>query len=78
MREPAEANTDHLNTVAARLAHVRKQAVATFEDEAKAERWLNRPLSELDNKAPIDLLLTEDGSGLVENILAKIAWGAAS
>lgn len=57
---------------------IRKQAEATFEDAAKAERWLKRPLSELGNKAPIDLLLTEDGSRLVENILARIAWGAAS
>jgi len=70
-------DNDFGDKTAARQAHIRKLAIGTFEDPHKAERWLHRPLSVLGKKTPIDLVGTEEGARLVENILAKIASGAA-
>lgn len=75
MSDPrASAN---LATCAARLARIRDLACRVFEDSAKAERWLIRPLAVLGKKAPVDLVMTEDGTRLLETILAKISWGVA-
>ena len=48
-----------------------------FGDEGKANIWLRRPTSALDNSAPLDLLDKEEGAKKVEALLAKIAYGIA-
>lgn len=59
---------------------LRVQAVAehTFANRDKANAWLKRPLAELNGETPLHMAQTEVGARVIENILAKIAWGAAS
>ena len=62
---------------AVRLARVRELAEETFADTRKADRWLHRELTALDERRPIDLIRTQVGARMVEDLLAGIAWGAA-
>jgi putative toxin-antitoxin system antitoxin component (TIGR02293 family) len=61
-----------------RLARIQSQAEDVFGDAEKAGRWLRDALGILDGKAPLDLTATEAGARVVEQILAKIDWGAAA
>ncbi len=61
----------------ARRKRIRALAEETFGDAEKADRWLRRPLSVLNNQAPLELAQTEAGEPIVKNMLARIAWGAA-
>ena len=63
---------------AARVARVIALAERTFANRAKADIWLHKNLVLLDDRRPIDLIQTTSGTRLVEDILAKIAWGAAA
>ena len=63
---------------AARVARIMALAERTFANQDKAHRWLHRNLTSLDDRRPIDLIQTTTGTRLVEDILAKIAWGAAA
>jgi putative toxin-antitoxin system antitoxin component (TIGR02293 family) len=55
-----------------RIVPVVAHAVGVFGDEHKAAHWLSTPLPLLDNRAPSELLQTEEGIGLVEQILTRI------
>ena len=63
---------------AARVARVMALAERTFGNREKAHAWLHRNLASLDDRRPLDLIRTTSGTRLVEDILAKIAWGAAA
>ena len=62
---------------AVRFARVRALAEEAFADRHKADIWLHRELSVLDGRRPIDLIRTQVGARMVEELLASIAWGAA-
>jgi putative toxin-antitoxin system antitoxin component (TIGR02293 family) len=61
-----------------RLARIQALAEDVFGDDAKANRWLREKLGILDGKSPIELAQTESGARLIEQLLAKIDWGAAA
>lgn len=61
-----------------RLARIQALAEDVFGDAEKANRWLREELGILDGKAPLDFARTEAGARIVEQILAKIDWGAAA
>lgn len=61
-----------------RLTRIQSIAEDVFEDPEKAARWLRQPLNILDDKTPLEFASTEPGSRVVEQILAKIEWGAAA
>ena len=63
---------------AARVARVIALAERTFGNQDKARRWLHQNLVALDDRRPIDLTQTAAGARIVEDVLAKIAWGAAA
>lgn len=63
---------------AARVARVIALAERTFGNQDKARHWLHKNLVSLDGRPPIDLAQTAAGTRLVEDVLAKIAWGAAA
>ena len=63
---------------AARVARIITLAERTFGDQDKARRWLQKNLLSLDDRRPIDLTRTVAGIRLVEDVLAKIAWGATA
>jgi putative toxin-antitoxin system antitoxin component (TIGR02293 family) len=47
-------------------------AVAVFGDEQKATHWLSTPLAILGNRAPSELLASEEGIERVERTLTRI------
>lgn len=61
-----------------RLTRIQASAEDVFGNEEKANRWLREKLEILDGKAPLELAQTESGARLVEQLLAKIDWGAAA
>jgi putative toxin-antitoxin system antitoxin component (TIGR02293 family) len=61
-----------------RLARIQALAEDVFGDPPKANRWLREGLNILDNKSPLEIAQTEAGGRLVEQLLAKIDWGAAA
>ena len=61
---------------AARLARTLALAEITFADQAKADRWLHKSLSSLGGRTPIDLMRSDAGTRIVEELLSRIAWGA--
>ncbi len=61
-----------------RMARIQALAEDVFDDAAKANKWLRQELSVLDGRAPLELARTEAGARIVEQILGKIAWGAAA
>ena len=61
-----------------RMARVQALAEDVFGNADRANRWLREPLGELSSTAPLDWARTEAGARLVEEILAKIDWGAAA
>ena len=61
-----------------RLARIQALAEDTFGDAGKANRWLRQPLGILDDKSPLELAQTESGTRVIEQLLAKIDWGAAA
>jgi len=55
-----------------RLVPVIAHAVAVFGDEQKATHWLSTPLALLDNRAPAELMASDEGIELVERTLTRI------
>ena len=54
------------------LVPVIAHAVAVFGDERKATHWLSTPLAILGNRAPTELLASDEGIALVERTLTRI------
>lgn len=61
-----------------RLTRVQALTEDVLGDAAKAHAWLRQPLGELNGKPPLELAQTEAGVRVVEQILARIDWGAAA
>ncbi|MDB5507924.1 MAG: Toxin-antitoxin system antitoxin component, family [Hyphomicrobiales bacterium] len=61
---------------AVRHVGVLSLAEHTFGERDKAHLWFRRGLSELGGEKPLDVAQTEAGVRIVENVLARIAWGA--
>ncbi len=61
-----------------RMARVQALAEDVFGDVVRANRWLREPLGELSGTVPLEWARTEAGARLVEQLLAKIDWGAAA
>ncbi|MBI3514507.1 MAG: DUF2384 domain-containing protein [Proteobacteria bacterium] len=61
-----------------RLARIQTLAEQVFEDPEKANQWLREPLGILGGQPPLAYARTDAGSRVIEQILAKIDWGAAA
>jgi putative toxin-antitoxin system antitoxin component (TIGR02293 family) len=61
-----------------RLTRIQALAEDVFSDVENANRWLREPLAALDGKPPLELAQTESGGRVVEQLLARIDWGAAA
>jgi len=61
-----------------RLARIQALTEDAFGDAAKANRWLREPLGILNGKSPLDVARTDSGTRLIEQIIAKLDWGAAA
>lgn len=62
----------------ARIARVGLWAQETFGEKEKAIAWLRRPNRALQGSRPIDLLDTDDGARLVEQVIGRLAYGVFS
>lgn len=62
----------------ARFFRICRKAADTFGSDEKARRWLERPTRPLGGKAPMELLDTEEGARLVEDVLFRIDQGLAA
>lgn len=62
----------------ARITRVALTAQDVFGNAEKASTWLRRPNRALRGGVPIDLLDTDDGARLVEQVLGRLAHGVFS
>ena len=62
----------------ARVVRVAALAEETFQNADKAHAWLREPSRALGGERPLDLLETEGGARLVEQVLGRIAHGVFS
>src|SRR5271157_1249525 len=60
---------------AVRVARITAMAEQVFGEPERAWRWLRKPQQRFDGKAPIDMLATEAGARLVEEMLVQIDQG---
>ncbi len=76
------SSTRPLDSVASdrlvRAARLVALAVEVLEDRGAALRWLKRPQIGLNGLVPMDLLTTDIGSSLVEQLLLRIEHGVYS
>ena len=61
-----------------RVTRIQALTEDVFGDAQKANRWLRENLAILDGKPPLEIARTESGARVVEQMLAKIDWGAAA
>lgn len=61
-----------------RLTRIQSMAEDVFGDDERANRWLREELGILDGKSPLEVARTESGARLIEQLLAKLDWGAAA
>ncbi|OYY74231.1 MAG: hypothetical protein B7Y40_05695 [Gammaproteobacteria bacterium 28-57-27] len=60
---------------ALRYARVVAEADRVFGEHDKGMRWLHSPMKQLENQSPLDVLDTDIGARLVEEILGQIDEG---
>lgn len=70
-----ESLTQEETDKAVRLARVVREADRVFGNAGKADRWLRSPLKRLSNQTPLELLKSEAGAMLVEEVLGQIDHG---
>ena len=58
-----------------RLVKTVQLAEDILEDEAEIRRWLSTPKSTLNDRCPVDLLATDEGTRQVEQILLQASYG---
>jgi putative toxin-antitoxin system antitoxin component (TIGR02293 family) len=63
---------------AVRIARILSLAEEVFGDDAKAGRWLRKPKSRFAGRMPLELLRTEAGGRLVEEMLLQLDYGFAA
>jgi putative toxin-antitoxin system antitoxin component (TIGR02293 family) len=69
---------DRLEKRALTMTRIQALAEDVFGDVERANRWLCEPLGILDGKSPLEVARTEAGARLIEQLLAKLEWGAAA
>jgi|SRR5580658_1184918 putative toxin-antitoxin system antitoxin component (TIGR02293 family) len=60
---------------AVRVARIATMAERTFQDAGKAWRWLRKPKRRFEVRAPMDMLATETGARLVEEMILQFEYG---
>jgi len=63
---------------AVRVARITAMAEQVFGDPQRAWRWLRKPKSRFEGKTPIEMLASEAGARLVEEMAAQIDDGMAA
>ena len=63
---------------AVRIARITSLAEEVFGDDAKAGRWLRKPKTRFEGRTPLEMLRTEAGARLVEEMLLQLDYGFAA
>jgi putative toxin-antitoxin system antitoxin component (TIGR02293 family) len=74
-RARRESLTHDESDRAVRIARITSLAEEVFGDEAKASRWLRKAKSRFEGRSPMEMLRTEAGARLVEEMLLQIDYG---
>ncbi len=59
----------------ARLVRIYDQAIKVFSEPERARRWLEKPKHRFNERSPLEMLRTEFGARLVEEMLGQIEHG---
>lgn len=73
-----EALTHDESDRAVRIARITSLAEEVFGDDAKAARWLRKAKSRFEGHTPLEMLRTEAGARLVEEMLLQLDYGFAA
>ncbi len=63
---------------AVRVARITAAAEQVFGEPERAWRWLRKPKRQFDSRSPIEMLATEAGARLVEELIIQIDDGLAA
>ena len=63
---------------AVRIARITSLAEEVFGDDAKAGRWLRKAKARFEGRSPLEMLRTEAGARLVEEMLLQLDYGFAA
>ena len=63
---------------AVRVARIASLAEQAFGDPDRAWRWLRKPKRRFEGRTPVELLATEAGARLVEEVISQIDDGMAA
>jgi putative toxin-antitoxin system antitoxin component (TIGR02293 family) len=63
---------------AVRIARITSLAEEVFGADAKAGRWLRKPKTRFEGRTPLEMLRTEAGARLVEEMLLQLDYGFAA
>jgi putative toxin-antitoxin system antitoxin component (TIGR02293 family) len=63
---------------AVRVARIAALSEQVFGEPERAWRWLRKPKRRFDGKSPLDMLASEAGARLVEELVAQIDGGLAA
>ncbi len=58
-----------------KFAEILATATELMGDQKSAERWLSSPAIALDGRAPVDLMTTQAGTEMVEELLIRLEYG---
>ena len=61
-----------------RMTRIQALAEDVFGNASNANRWLREGLGILGGKSPLEVAQTDSGARVIEQMLAKIDWGAAA
>jgi putative toxin-antitoxin system antitoxin component (TIGR02293 family) len=61
-----------------RVVRITSQAEEIFGDDTKAVRWLRSPKTRFEGRTPLDMLRTETGGRIVEEMLHQLDHGFAA
>ena len=74
-RNKRERLTQDESDRAVRIARITSLAEEVLGNEDKAARWLRKPKQRFDGRSPFEVLRTEAGGRLVEEILLQLDYG---
>ena len=74
-RSKREPLTHDESDRAVRIARITSLAEEIFGDDAKAGRWLRKPKDRFEGRTPMEVLRTEAGARLVEEMLLQLDYG---
>jgi putative toxin-antitoxin system antitoxin component (TIGR02293 family) len=74
-RSKREPLTHEESDRAVRMARITSLAEEIFGQDAKAARWLRKPKDRFEGRTPMELLRTEAGARLVEEMLLQLDYG---